>query len=497
MRIIVVDDYQENRYLLEVLLKGHGHQVSSASNGAQALAQLTAGEFDLIISDILMPVMDGYQLCLKCKTDAMFKHIPFIFYTATYIEKLDEELALKLGADRFIRKPAEPDEFMNIINSLVEETASKKDKGKSISLDLGMFQAYTDRVVKKLDKKIIQLEDEIARRRNAEQALRESEAKYRSMVETGGAGIAVIDVDSKFTFANNRICQILGYSQEELINKPFVSLVQPEDTAILETFLNAAISGKVETAIEFRTIHKSGNIVWLFTNPRAIIINKKIVGFNAIVHDITALKHAEAELQKSISSLRKTLNDTVSAMAKILELKDPYTSGHQVRTAKLATAIARKMNLPEEQVNAIHTSTIIHDIGKIHVPSDILSRPGKLTDLEFKIIQAHSQGGYEILKQIEFQSPIAQIVLQHHERIDGSGYPQGLKDSEILLEAKILAVADVVEAMSSYRPYRPSMGIDNALDEIKSNRGIKYNKAVVDACIEIFTKDKFSFPDML
>ncbi|MCX6006929.1 MAG: response regulator, partial [Chloroflexi bacterium] len=274
MRIIVVDDYPENRYLLEVLLKGHGHQVSSANNGAQALEQLAAGKFDLIISDILMPVMDGYQLCLKCKTDAMFKHIPFIFYTATYVEKLDEELALRLGADRFIRKPADPEEFVNSINGLVEETASGKDKGKSISLDLGMFQAYTDRVVKKLDKKIIQLEDEITRRRNAEQALRESEAKYRSLVETGGAGIAIIDLDSKLTFVNKRICQILGYSREELMNKSFISLVHPEDAAVIETFLNSATGGKIETAIEFRIIHKSGNIVWLYTNPRAIIINE-------------------------------------------------------------------------------------------------------------------------------------------------------------------------------------------------------------------------------
>ncbi|MCX6007079.1 MAG: HD-GYP domain-containing protein, partial [Chloroflexi bacterium] len=213
-----------------------------------------------------------------------------------------------------------------------------------------------------------------------------------------------------------------------------------------------------------------------------------------VVHDITARKQVEAELQKSLLSLQKTLNDTVSAMAKILELKDPYTSGHQVRTAKLATAIGRKMNLPEETINTIHTGTIIHDIGKIYVPSDILSRPGKLSDLEFKIIQAHARGGYDILKDIEFNSPIAQIVLQHHERIDGSGYPQGLKDGEILLEAKILAVADVVEAMSSYRPYRPSMGVDKALDEIKSNRGIKYDATVVDACTELFTKDNFTFP---
>jgi PAS domain S-box-containing protein len=494
MHILVVDDYQENRYLLEVLLKGHGHRVSSANNGAQALEQLTTGEFDLIISDILMPVMDGYQLCLKCKTDERLKHIPFIFYTATYIEKQDEDLALKLGADRFIRKPADPDEFMNIINGVIDEATSPKDKGKSLSLDGGILQTYIDRVVKKLDKKIMQLEDEIVRRRAAEQAMSESEEKYRSLVETGGAGIATIDLDSKFTFVNNKMCLMLGYSREELLDKPFVRLVKPEDLPVLETFLNITGTGSTKTAIEFRVIHKSGLIIWLYTNPTPMIINKNVVGFNAVVHDITALKQTEAELQKSLISLKKTLNDTVSAMAKILELKDPYTSGHQVRTAKLATAIAKKMHLPDEQVNTIETSTSIHDVGKLYVPSDILSKPGKLSDIEFKLIQAHPQGGYEILKGIEFNAPIAQIVLQHHERADGSGYPQGLKGGEILLEAKILAVADVVEAMSSYRPYRPSMGVDKALEEIKSNRGIKYDETAVDVCIELFTKDGFTFP---
>jgi PAS domain S-box-containing protein len=322
----------------------------------------------------------------------------------------------------------------------------------------------------------------------------ESEEKYRSLVETGGAGIATIDLDSKFTFVNNKMCLMLGYSREELLDKPFVRLVKPEDLPVLETFLNITGTGSTKTAIEFRVIHKSGLIIWLYTNPTPMIINKNVVGFNAVVHDITALKQTEAELQKSLTSLKKTLNDTVSAMAKILELKDPYTSGHQVRTAKLATAIAKKMHLPDEQVSTIETSTSIHDIGKLHVPSDILSKPGKLSDIEFKLIQAHPQGGYEILKGIEFNAPIAQIVLQHHERADGSGYPHGLKSGEILLEAKILAVADVMEAMSSYRPYRPSLGVDKALEEIKSNRGNKYDETTVDACIELFTKDGFTFP---
>lgn len=491
MQILVVDDYQENRYFLEVLLKGHGHQTASATNGAQALEQLIQGNFDLIISDILMPVMDGYQLCLKCKTDARLKQIPFVFYTATYIEKQDEELAIKLGADRFIRKPADPDEFMQIINSLIEKPASTK--GIPVSLDLEVLQAYTDRVIKKLDKKIIQLEDEITRRKTAEQSLRESEAKYRSLVETGGAGIATIDLNTKLTFVNERACQMLGYSRSELLNKRIADLINPEDFAVVETFLNIGANAKTRIAIEFRAVQKSGQLIWLLTNPTTIIIDEKITGYNAIMHDITALKEAEAKLQEGVLSLQKTLDDTVMAMAKILEIKDPYTAGHQVRVAELASAIARKLDIPDDQVKYINTSAIIHDIGKIYIPPDILNKPGKLSDLEFKIIQEHPKGGYDILKGIEFGSPVAQIVWQHHERIDGSGYPQKLKGSDILMASKILAVADVVEAMSSYRPYRPSLGIEKALEEIRTNRGTKYDEKVVDVCLELFSKDKFSF----
>ncbi|MBN1375579.1 MAG: HD-GYP domain-containing protein [Dehalococcoidia bacterium] len=212
-----------------------------------------------------------------------------------------------------------------------------------------------------------------------------------------------------------------------------------------------------------------------------------------VIHRTQALTAEIIYREQAEEDLQKTLNDTVLAMAKILEMKDPYTSGHQVRVAELATAIAAKLNFSDEQIKYINTSAIIHDIGKMHIPSDILSKPGQLSDLEYKIIQTHAQGGYEILKGIEFPAPVAQTVLQHHERIDGSGYPHGLKGEDILLEARILAVADVVEAMSSYRPYRAALGVERALAEIKAKRGVLYDEKVVDACLELFNVDKFSF----
>jgi PAS domain S-box-containing protein/putative nucleotidyltransferase with HDIG domain len=197
--------------------------------------------------------------------------------------------------------------------------------------------------------------------------------------------------------------------------------------------------------------------------------------------------------QQQLVQLQDNLEDTVRAIATIVEMRDPYTSGHQIRVAELASAIAKQMGLPDEQVHAIHLAGVVHDLGKIQIPAEILSKPGKITDLEYRLIKTHAQAGYDILKGIDFPWPIAQMVLQHHERMDGSGYPQGLKGDQILLEARILGVADVVEAMSSHRPYRASLGIEVALEEITRSRGTLYDPQVVDACLALFREQHYAF----
>lgn len=192
-----------------------------------------------------------------------------------------------------------------------------------------------------------------------------------------------------------------------------------------------------------------------------------------------------AKLKESEKRLRASLLDSISAIAATIEMRDPYTAGHQRRVANLAAAIAVELQLPEDRIEGMNLAAVVHDVGKIQVPAEILSKPGRLSPLEFNLIKLHPETGYEILKAIDFPWPIAQIVLQHHERLDGSGYPHGLKDAEILLEAKILSVADVVEAMTSHRPYRAGLGIDVALEEIVRNRGVLYEPSVVDACLKL------------
>jgi len=204
-------------------------------------------------------------------------------------------------------------------------------------------------------------------------------------------------------------------------------------------------------------------------------------------------RRSEDYLQSTLDRLERSLEGTFKAMSATLELRDPYMAGHQHRVSSLAVTIAQEMNMPWEKIEGIRFAGIIHDIGKIAAPAEIMAKPGRLTKTEFQLIKDHPRVGYEMIKDIAFPWPVAHIVLQHHERLDGSGYPEGLVGDAILPEARILAVADVVEAVCSLRPYRPALGIEKALEEIRKGRGIRYDTRVVDACIKLFREGRFSF----
>jgi putative nucleotidyltransferase with HDIG domain len=218
-----------------------------------------------------------------------------------------------------------------------------------------------------------------------------------------------------------------------------------------------------------------------------------MIGFGGTARDITERKRAEEQLQQTLESLRKSVGATIQVMVSAVEMRDPYTAGHQIRTADLARIIATEMGLPKEKIDGIRMAGSIHDIGKISIPAEILSKPTKLTNNEFSLIKEHSHSGYEMLKDVESPWPLAQIVYQHHERMDGSGYPRNLKGNEILIEARIMAVADVVEAMASHRPYRPGLGIDAALAEIEKNKGTIYDNTVANACLKLFREKGYQF----
>ena len=222
-------------------------------------------------------------------------------------------------------------------------------------------------------------------------------------------------------------------------------------------------------------------------------MNGELVGIVEDFKDISRLKHTQKDLQESFDKFRKAMEGIIQAISLTIEKRDPYTAGHQRRVANLSHAIASEMGFSWDSIEGIRMAAAVHDLGKIHVPVAILSRPGRLTEPELMIIKLHPQIGFDILKRIEFAWPIAQTVLQHHERLDGSGYPYGLSGQDILMEARIVAVADVIEATSSHRPYRPAPGIDKAMDEISKGGGILYDSKVAETCLNLFTKKNFNF----
>ena len=325
--------------------------------------------------------------------------------------------------------------------------------------------------------------DVITERKRAEEELRLKER----MLDGASDSIFLHDIDGHFIYMNEAAYKSRGYEKEELLAKDIFALPTPEYAATREERLSELLE-KGELIFESAHLRKDGSIMPVEIQARVFDLEDRQLILSA-ARDITERKQAETGLDK----LRQALHGTVMALANTVEIKDPYTAGHQRRVAQLTCAMARELGWSPDRVEGIQVLCFLHDMGKIAVPAEILNKPGKISPTEFSLIKVHPQVGYDILKDIAFPWPVAQGVLQHHERLDGSGYPSGLTAGEISPEAKILAVADVVEAMASHRPYRPALGIDQALEEITRNRGKLYDPEAVDVCVRLFTKKDFRF----
>lgn len=333
---------------------------------------------------------------------------------------------------------------------------------------------------------------DITERKRVEKALREREEQYRHLVENANDIIYWTDRNGYFTFINPVVQRIIGYHENELIGKHYLELIHPDYRKEAERFYGLQFVKKItNTYYELPANTREEKELWLGQNVQLVIEDGQVTGFRAVVRDITEQRQANETIQSTIDKLRKAMNGIIQAIELTVETRDLYTAGHQRRVSNIGRAIATEMGLPKNIIDGIRIAGLLHDLGKMHVPAEILSKPGKITENEFNIVKSHSKVGYDILKNIEFPWPIDKIVHQHHERIDGSGYPDGIKGNDILIEARILAVADVVEAMSSHRPYRAATGIDSALSEIEKNRGTLYEPEVVDACLRIFREKNF------
>lgn len=349
-KVLLLDDNEDAIVLQTAILESDNFIVESAMNGIQGLEKLKIFHPDIIVSDVLMPEMDGFEFCRAVKQDERFQNIPVVFYSAQYTDEEDKTLADKVGAEGFIFKPIEMEKFLAIVNRILEQHSKRKHLSENVKYGVEFEQKHYEAQAKMLDKKLHELEEQNAK-------------------------------------------------------------------------------------------------------------------------------------------VRQGLIDMIKAVGITIEKRDAYTAGHQQRVAALAVHIAQELGWDEMRIEGLKLGALVHDIGKIAVPIEILSKPAKLLTVEFELIKIHPQEGYEILKEIDFPWPIAQMIRQHHERIDGSGYPDGLHDKEIIMEAKILGVADVVEAIASHRPYRPALGIEEAIKEIEKNRGKLYDPLIVDACVKVLRKN--------
>ena len=348
----------------------------------------------------------------------------------------------------------------------------------------GFLTAYTKRLLSKLVAKVAQLEADIVERKKIEEELH-LEAQ---LLDAATDIIIASELDWTMRYVNDAACRSLGYSKDELLGHDLRDFIAPGYADHLPPESEAG-----ESILEAAHVRKDGTVVPVEVHERITEWGGRKVRL-AVVRDITERKKAEERLLVSNEQLERVLTGTLDVIEQMVEVRDPYTSGHQRRVAELAVALAREMNLPEDScVSPIRTAAIIHDIGKTTVPAEILSRPGRLSVAEFDLIKTHARVGYDIIKRANLPDPVAEVVLQHHERLDGSGYPQGLSGDEILPEAQILAVADVVEAMSSHRPYRPALGIEMALKEISDGSGTRYYPDVVAACLALFRQKGFQF----
>jgi len=325
------------------------------------------------------------------------------------------------------------------------------------------------------------------------EALKESEEKLNTIIENTRDVIFQLSRLGIIEYVSPQVKEIYGYEPEDLIGKHLKTTTLVSELPKALSVLKNALSGEVVNNFEINQLDANGNIIPMEINCAPVRKDGKIVAVQGIMRDITERKRAQEEAKSSSDKLVTAMGKTIEAMARIVEMRDPHTAGHQRRVTQLASAIAKKMGLSEDQISALRLAGLIHDIGKVRVPAEILTNPDGLSEAEFNMIKTHPLVGFEILKSMELQWPIAQIVHQHHERMDGSGYPSGLSGEDIILEARILAVADVVEAIASHRPYRPALGIDKALAEISRKRGILYDSEVVNACLVLFEKNEFVF----
>ena len=332
--------------------------------------------------------------------------------------------------------------------------------------------------------------------RHSESTLLESETRFRHMIEQTISGIYVRRRE-RVIYVNPSYCQMIGWSAAELLHQDILTFTtsDPENLQCIHNAWARLAAGERDISYNVPMRHKDGHLVLLELHANQIIWDDGEEATIVMAQDVTERKRAEEQIANYVFQLEDSMKGTLQAVSNMVEMRDPYTAGHERRVGLIAGAIARQMGWDDKRCAMLELAGLVHDIGKIAVPAEILTKPSRLSHLEMEIIKCHAETGYEILKDVHFPMPVADIIRQHHERIDGSGYPQGLRGDEIMPEAKILCVADVLESMASDRPYRAALGLEVALAEIIRGRGTVYDATVVDAIVCLVREKAYILPD--
>jgi len=580
--ILIVEDSPVEAEILRRSLVRAGYRVSIARDGKEGLRVARELSPAIVISDINMPFMNGYELCHAIKYDEVLWNVPVILLTVLS-EPEDIMQAINSGADSYLIKPFDEPTLIERVRALLTLPIliRRKDERRSEnvlyngkpSTIRGGSQQILNLLLSVFENTLAQNRDlmRIQTQLNVLNEHLDDQVRVRTLellrVNRTLRILSACDVALVHSLREKELLQTICRHLVEIGEYLFVTLSEPAAMpdvfpAVSASAGSQTLLGKIDElqrdpeyishSITLAAQHQGtilvGNqtrhdktygleklsllgicsvlaVPLLFTvddgvkqtDPQAAIPMPKIYGVLTVFSSAPdAFDDVEVKLMedlagglafginslrtrterdmavaadlRSAAGLRRVLEETIAAVALTLEKRDPYAAGHQQRVARLASAIATQMGLPAEQIEGIHFGALLHNIGCVAIPAEILHRPGKLTDLQFAMVKLHPQTGYEIVKDISFPWPVAQMVLQHHERLDGSGYPQGLKGEQIMLEARVLAAADVLEAMMAYRPYRPALGMDEAFAVLNAGRGTRFDARVVDACLAVFNR---------
>jgi len=455
-RLLVVEDEAIVALGIQSNLERLGYEVVGlAGTAREALAQAEAFMPDLVLMDVMLEGggMDGIDTARELRERF---NLPVVYLSAATDEKTLER-AKRTDPFGYLTKPF-------------------KDHELSLTIEVALYKSRT------------------------EAQLQESEHLLSTTLGSLAEAVVSTDTEGRVTYLNPAAVVMLGVEPEEALGRDISTVfsILDQDTHLpitgLEEICNPRSAHPLCEDMLLRTQAGLEIPVGLSVSP----VSGSRGGFRGrvlVLRNVAQRKKSEAERLESMQALRTTFRQTVRALASMAEKRDPYTAGHQQRVARLACAIGRELGLPQETLEGLEVAGILHDIGKVYVPAEILSKPARLSHMEMGIMKSHSEVGFEILREVNFPWPVARSVLEHHERLDGSGYPGGLKGMEISQEARILAVADVVEAMSSHRPYRAALGLPLALEEITNGRGRIYDTECVDACLALMNGGGFTFEE--